>query len=151
MSIACEKKTVAVIFGGVSSEHEVSRRSATSILENISRDKYNVIMLGITKEGKWLYYTGDIKNIPDGTWEKTNDICEAFISPDKTKKSIIVLKDNTYSHIPIDVIFPVLHGKNGEDGTIQGLFEIAGIPYVGCGVMASANCMDKEKIGRAHV
>lgn len=144
MNNSSEKETVAVIFGGANSEHEVSRRSATSILENIDRDRYNVVMVGITKKGQWYYYTGKVEDIVDGAWENSKEKFSAVISPDPTHHGLLVLKENGWEVINIDVIFPVMHGKNAEDGTIQGLFEIAGIPYVGCGVGASSNCMDKD-------
>ncbi len=138
------KETIAVIFGGANSEHEVSRRSVTSILENINREKYNIVMVGITKEGKWYYYNGKVEDIVNGDWEKSQEKYPAIISPDTSHHGLLILKENSWEIKKIDVIFPVMHGKNAEDGTIQGLFEIAGIPYVGCGVGASSNCMDKE-------
>lgn len=139
-----KKLTVAVLFGGASSEHEVSRMSVTSILKNIDREKYDVMPVGITKQGEWFLYTGNIDNIKGGEWEQDKDNClKAVLSPDPSHRGLIVFSD-TVKIVPIDVVFPVLHGKNGEDGTIQGLFELAKIPYVGCGVLASADCMDKE-------
>ena len=138
------KKTVAVIFGGANSEHEVSRRSVTSILENINRDKYEIVMIGITKAGKWYYYNGKVEDIMNGDWENKGEKYSAVISPDASHHGLLILKENGWEVKKIDVIFPVMHGKNAEDGTIQGLFEISGIPYVGCGVGASSNCMDKE-------
>lgn len=137
------KIKLAVIFGGASSEHEVSLKSVTSILKTLSDEKYEKTLLGITKEGKWLRYPGEIDKIVDGSWE-TDASCEtAFLSPDKNTHGIVVLKDNSTEIIKIDVIFPVLHGKNGEDGTIQGLFQLSGIPFVGCDTLSSAVCMDK--------
>ena len=137
------KLSVAVIFGGISSEHEVSRVSASSVLNNLDKDKYDIHMIGITKSGKWLYYTGDINNLKDGTWEKDKNNLPACISPDRSVKGIYIFKSNEIETIKIDVVFPVLHGKYGEDGTIQGLFELAGLPYVGCNTTSSAVCMDK--------
>lgn len=136
-------KNLLVIFGGCSSEYEVSLRSSASVLRNINREKYNVLMLGITKDGSWYYYNGSVDDIENNTWHKGDYITPAVISPDKKDKAIILLKDNGIEKITVDVVFPVLHGKNGEDGTIQGLFELAGIPYVGCTPLASAMCMDK--------
>ena len=136
------KLSLAVIFGGVSSEHEVSRMSATSILENLSPEKYDVHMVGITKEGKWLLYTGDVKEIVNGAWEQ-GPVVPAFLSPDPSVHGLVVLRDTGAETIPLDVIFPALHGKNGEDGTIQGLFQLSGIPSVGCNTLSSAVCMDK--------
>ena len=138
-----EKKRIAVIFGGKSSEHEVSRVSASYIISRIPTDKYEIINIGITKQGKWILYSGSIENIKDGSWENDPENKSAFISPDSSVHGLVVLNGNSCEIIKLDVIFPVLHGKNGEDGTIQGLFELAGIPYVGCGVLASADCMDK--------
>lgn len=131
-----------VIFGGCSSEYEVSLHSAASVLRNIP-EKYNIIKLGITREGSWLLFEGDIDDIENGSWASSPLTTPALLSPDRSEKALLVLKNGTYEKIGIDVIFPVLHGKNGEDGTIQGLFELSGIPYVGCGVAASSMCMDK--------
>lgn len=139
------KKQVAILFGGASSEHEVSRQSAFAIIKNISREKYDILTLGISKSGSWYLYSGDINKIPNGEWEfdKLN-LKKAFISPDPADKGLIVFNDdNTFKKINIDVIIPVLHGKNGEDGTVQGLFELSKIPYVGCDVLSSSTCMDK--------
>lgn len=136
------KKTVAVIFGGASSEYEVSLMSASSVLRNIPREKYDVIMLGITKEGKWYKYEGEIDKIENGSWVD-DQVIPAFIGPDSAIHGVTVLKEQNYENIYIDAVFPVLHGKNGEDGTIQGIFEMAKIPFVGCDHVASANCMDK--------
>lgn len=131
-----------VIFGGCSSEYEVSLHSAVSVLRNIP-EKYNIIKLGITREGSWLLFEGDIDDIENGSWASSPLTTPALLSPDRSEKALFVLKNGAYEKIGIDVIFPVLHGKNGEDGTIQGLFELSGIPYVGCGVAASSMCMDK--------
>ncbi len=139
------KKQVAILFGGASSEHEVSRQSAFAIIKNISREKYDILTLGISKSGSWYLYSGDINKIPNGEWEfdKLN-LKKALISPDPADKGLIVFNDdNTFKKINIDVIIPVLHGKNGEDGTVQGLFELSKIPYVGCDVLSSSTCMDK--------
>ena len=138
-----QKKRIAVIFGGKSSEHEVSRISASYVISKIPESKYEIMIIGITKDGRWLLYNGDIEKIPDGSWENCPDNKTAFISPDPTVGGIAVITENGCEIIKLDAVFPVLHGKNGEDGTIQGLFELAGIPYVGCGVLASADCMDK--------
>ena len=136
------KLSLAVIFGGVSSEHEVSRMSVTSILENLDRDKYDVHMVGITKEGKWLLYTGEVQEIVSGAWEQ-GPVTPTFLSPDPSVHGLVSLQDGKAQIIPVDVIFPALHGKNGEDGTIQGLFQLSGIPFVGCDAESSAICMDK--------
>lgn len=137
------KIKVAVIFGGMSTEHEVSLVSATNIIQNIPSDKYEVIPVGITKKGRWFFFPGDIRLLASGEWESHPDCVPAVLSPDPIHKGFLLM-DGRNSVKKVDVIFPALHGKNGEDGTIQGLFELSGIPYVGCGVAASANCMDKE-------
>ena len=138
-----QKKRIAVVFGGKSSEHEVSRVSASYVIRNIPTDKYEVYTIGIKKNGRWLLYSGPVEKIADGSWENDENNKRAFIAPAPTVGGLVVIDDNNSRIIELDVIFPVLHGKNGEDGTIQGLFELSGIPYVGCGVLASADCMDK--------
>ena len=132
------KLSLAVIFGGVSSEHEVSRMSVTSILENLSNERYEVHMVGITKEGRWLLYTGPVEDILSGAWEQ-GPVTPAFLSPDPSVHGLVALRDGKAETIHVDVIFPALHGKNGEDGTIQGLFQLSGIPYVGCDTESSAS------------
>ncbi|HPD00822.1 MAG TPA: D-alanine--D-alanine ligase [Acetivibrio sp.] len=150
-----DRKRVLVIFGGQSSEHEVSRISATSILKNINKEKYEVLTMGITKDGKWLPYNGDIDKIPSGEWEQIalsenvksigtkNSLLDAMVVCNDTDGNIDKSGKAQVSGKKIDVVFPVLHGCNGEDGTIQGLFELASVPYVGCGVLGSALGMDK--------
>lgn len=138
------KQRIAVIFGGASSEHEVSCVSASSVIHNIPADTYEIVCIGITKKGRWLFYPGDWSLIADGSWEKDPDCCPCFFSLDPAKRGIYkLLNDQSVSFLQIDCVFPVLHGKNGEDGTVQGLFDLSGIPYVGCDVCASALCMDK--------
>lgn len=124
------KKKVAILFGGQSTEHEVSRVSASSVLKNIDEQKYDVYPIGITKSGKWFEYTGDIENIKSGKWEED----QFYKKPEGEK--ILFNKE-------VDVVFPVLHGLYGEDGTIQGMCKLLNLPCVGPGVMSSAVCMDK--------
>lgn len=138
------KKKVAVIFGGASSEHDISLISASNVIKSIPKDKYEVITIGITKKGRWLYFPGDISEIESGQWEKNPDCTSAVISPDPLHKGILLIENGSVSIRKIDAVFPVLHGKNGEDGTIQGLLDMSRIPYVGCGVLASASAMDKS-------
>lgn len=142
------KKRVAVIFGGQSPEHEVSRTSAQSVINNIDRDKYDVKIIGITKEGKWLPYDGPTELLSTGEWKEIAEKNTASIKKitditNNTAKDIFTASGEVNGNSSVDVIFPVLHGCNGEDGTVQGLFELAGIPYVGCGVLGSALGMDK--------
>ena len=137
------KIRVAVVFGGVSSEHDVSLVSATNVIENIPQDKYEVMCIGITKKGRWLYYPGDTAAIASGEWERDPDCISAVLSPDPLHGGFLLIENGEATVRKVDVVFPVLHGKNGEDGTIQGLMDLARIPYVGCGLLASASCMDK--------
>lgn len=136
-----EKIKVAVIFGGASSEHEVSRLSASSILENLNTEKFEIYKIGIRKDGSWWLFSGSTSLIPNGEWEASPDNRPCAILPGSSPRGIFLTEENRI--LSIDVMFPVLHGKNGEDGTIQGLFELSGIPYVGCGVLSSSLCMDK--------
>ncbi len=136
-------KNVLVLFGGCSSEHDVSVVSASYVLSNIDKEKYKIFMMGITKEGEWLLYDGPIDLLPEDKWLTGGECTKAFVSPDRSVHGITVLRPDGYENIRIDVAFPVLHGKNGEDGTIQGLFQLAGIPFVGCDMMSSAISMDK--------
>lgn len=136
------KINVLVIFGGKSGEHDVSISSAFSILSNIDREKYNILTVGITKSGEWLYFDKDIDNIKNGSWEElSNKNVEINLIKNGNREVGIKFEDGTIKKI--DVIFPVLHGPYGEDGTIQGLFELSEIPYVGCKVLASSVGMDK--------
>ena len=136
------KKKVLVLFGGVSSEHDVSLKSASSVIKNIPEDKYEIIPMGITKEGRCFVFSGSPDLLPDSNWLADESLLEpAVISCDRSHHGIIRLADGSVERV--DVVFPVLHGKNGEDGTMQGLLEISGIPYVGCNTTASAVCMDK--------
>ena len=134
------KKRLAVIFGGQSSEHEVSCISAANVISGLDKDKYEIHRIGITKEGHWLYVE-ESEALADGSWRQGT--VSAVISPDRQTRGILKIERGHCEAIPIDVAFPVLHGLYGEDGTVQGLFELAGIPYVGCGVLASAASMDK--------
>ena len=108
------KKNVAVIFGGRSSEHEVSRASVTMILNNMDKEKYNIYMLGITKEGKWYLYEGDVSLIASGDWEKSGKITQAFIVPDAAVHGMIIMRESGAETVYLDVAYPVMHGRNGE-------------------------------------
>lgn len=136
-----KKTSVLCMFGGKSCEHEVSLNSAYSILSNIDKEKYTVHTLGITKDGGWLYYTGNIDKIKDGSWCEEN-VFPAMLVPDYGCGKLLVTGAET-QEIHIDVVFPVMHGAYSEDGTLQGLLEICGLPYVGPGCLASALAMDK--------
>lgn len=145
------KTRIGIIFGGRSGEHEISIRSAKTVIEQIDKEKYEVIPLGITKEGSWLNPVEALALLPEATQQFLDGQKESFsqdlvaLIGDTRYKGLTRLEAaNTNERLlPLDVVFPVLHGTYGEDGTIQGLFEMAGIPYVGCGVLASACGMDK--------
>ena len=136
---------LAVLFGGISSEHDISCLSAASILRNLDKTQYEIYPVGITQEGQW-FYCPDVSadSVENGAWERLTDKVPAVLSPDRGVHGLVLLRDGKTETIRLDCVFPVLHGAGGEDGTIQGLLELAGIPYVGCGVAASANSMDKS-------
>ena len=137
------KLNVCVLFGGISPEHEVSLRSAEAVLNNMNPEKYNIFPVGITKEGNWLLYTStDYSLLPTGQWQEHPNNRPAAISPVRGQ-GLLSFEDDRVVREQIDVVFPVLHGENGEDGAIQGLLQLAGIPYVGPHISASAVAMDK--------
>ena len=141
--ISLKKLSVCVLFGGVSPEHEVSLRSAESVLNHIDKEKYNVFPVGITKDGDWVLFGGtDYSMLPAGTWQNCENNRRAALSP-VHGQGLLSFENDCVVRERIDVVFPVLHGENGEDGSMQGLLQIAGIPYVGPQVAASAACMDK--------
>ncbi len=143
-----ERKRIAVLFGGCSNEHSISLQSAQSVMEALE-GRHVLIPIGITRQGAWYHYTGPIQSIGDGTWEQDKScLVPALLSPDRQTSGILEWTQTGLRVLPVDLVFPVLHGKNGEDGTIQGLVEMAGLPLVGCGTLASALCMDKY---RAHL
>lgn len=127
-----EKIKLGVVFGGQSGEHEVARMSAYNVLSVIDQDKYEITTIGITKDGRWLIYSGDWDKLPDGSWQDDTDHLRSDFS---------IFTDPAITDI--DIFFPIMHGPMGEDGTIQGVFEMMGKPYVGCGVLASSVGMDK--------
>ena len=138
-----KKLSVCILFGGISPEHEVSLRSAESVLNNIDHSKYNVFPVGITKDGDWILFGGkDYSMLPTGAWKTHPDNRRAAISPVRGQ-GLLTFEGDCVVRERIDVVFPVLHGENGEDGAMQGLLQMAGIPYVGPHVSASAVAMDK--------
>lgn len=142
-SISLKKLSVCVLFGGVSPEHEVSLRSAESVLNHMDKEKYNIFPVGITKDGDWILFGGtDYGMLPAGTWQNCESNRRAALSPVRGQ-GLLSFENDCVVRERIDVVFPVLHGENGEDGSIQGLLQIAGLPYVGPHVTASATCMDK--------
>lgn len=139
------KMNLIVVFGGVSSEHSISCISAASILRNTDTEKYTIYPVGITRGGDWLLYeSDDYDSIENGSWETGGKTVPAVLSPDRGTHGLLVLRDSGVERVYADCVFPVLHGIGGEDGTIQGLLEMARIPYVGPGVAASACSMDKS-------
>ena len=141
---SANKMCVALLFGGMSSEHEVSCVSVGNFVRNIDRSKYEVLTVGITKEGRWLYTEATAEQMADGSWEELPGNMACVISPDRADHGMILFTpDGRVEKMHLDVVIPVLHGLWGEDGTVQGLLELAGIAYVGCGVLASSVCMDK--------
>src|SRR2546421_4791211 len=149
-----EKKKIRIglIFGGRSGEHEVSLASAESVMANLDRDRYEIVPIGITREGSWLLgtepymlRTAEAGNTHDMEMEATRAV--TLTGDPRLRRLIAVEKgEDLGNQGSIDVIFPVLHGTYGEDGTLQGLLEMANMPYVGCGVLGSALGMDKEKM-----
>lgn len=138
-----KKWNVCVLFGGISPEHEVSLRSAESVLNNIDKEKYNIFPVGITRDGAWFYFPDmDFSKLPQDSWQNAEGVCPAAISPVRGQ-GLLLFDGERMNAQPLDVVFPVLHGENGEDGSVQGLMQLAGIPCVGPDVTASAVSMDK--------
>lgn len=137
------KKKIGVLFGGCSPEYNVSLESAYSVITNINKEKYDIILIGITKEGDWFKFEGDLENIKNDSWLQKGKCTKVVISSSKSDKGIIEIDNNNTNLIKLDAIFPILHGKNGEDGTVQGLIELSGIPLIGCNLLSSSLCMDK--------
>ena len=138
-----KKLNVCVLFGGISPEHEVSLRSAESVLNNLSPEKYNVFPVGISMDGDWILYGGtDYSMLPTGQWREHPENRKAAISPIRGQ-GLLCFEGDCVVREMIDVVFPVLHGENGEDGSMQGLLQMAGIPYVGPHIAESAVAMDK--------
>ena len=137
-----KKRSVCILFGGISPEHEVSLRSAESVLNHIDHEKYNVFPVGITKEGDWILFGGDdYSMLPGGQWQEHPANRRAAISPVRGQ-GLLTFEGDCVVREHIDVVFPVLHGENGEDGAMQGLLQMAGIPYVGPHVSASAKILN---------
>ena len=138
-----KKLQVCILFGGISPEHAVSLRSAESVLNNIDKEKYDLFPVGITREGQWILFGGtDYSLLATEQWLEHPDNCNAAISPVRGQ-GLLCFREQGVTCSKIDVVFPVLHGENGEDGAMQGLLQMAGIPYVGPHVSASAVSMDK--------
>jgi D-alanine--(R)-lactate ligase len=129
---------IGIIFGGSCEEHPVSVKSAQEVANNLDTDKYEPFYVGITRRGAWKLCDG-----PRAGWEDGNSR-PAVLSPDRDVHGLLVLEQGRYETVPLDLVLPVLHGRLGEDGAVQGLLELSGIPYVGCDIQSSALCMDKS-------
>ncbi|AKL95993.1 vancomycin/teicoplanin A-type resistance protein VanA [Clostridium aceticum] len=138
------KKKVAILFGGCSTEYSVSLQSAYALISHLNKEKYEGVLIGITREGTWLRYRGSLDKIKNDTWFTDESCVSAMISPSREVQGIIEFYGDKVKQEHVDVVFPIIHGKNGEDGTLQGLLELAGIPFVGCNTLSSALCMDKD-------
>ena len=138
---------VAILFGGISTEHDISLKSADNVINQLPRDRFAPVLIGIDRDGAWFHYTGDAADVVTGAWEE-HDVNPVVLIPGRgegdARGGMLELVDNEFVELDVDVALPVLHGQGGEDGTVQGMLESCGIPYVGCGVMASAVCMDKD-------
>lgn len=143
------KLTVAVFFGGCSPEHNISLQSAAAVLENLDPKRYRAVAVGITREGRWYRYTGKYDAIRRDRWRQEGRCIPAVLSPDRGDRGLLLLEKGEAEKLPLDVALPILHGCCGEDGTIQGLIRLSGIPLAGCGVLASALCMDKDRAHKA--
>lgn len=142
-----KRKKIAVLFGGSSPEYGVSLQSAAAVIDHMDKRKYEPAAIGITHTGDWFYYAGGTERIIDDSWSGSGDCVPVTVSLRRGERSLLLMREGCAERLEIDAVFPVLHGRNGEDGTVQGIFELAGIPVAGCGVLSSALCMDKD---RAH-
>lgn len=142
-----KRQKIAVLFGGRSPEYGVSLQSAHAVITHIDRERFEPVLVGITPSGGWYYYSGPADRILSDSWHDAADCTPALLSPDPREHALLLREKEGLRPIVLDAAFPVLHGQNGEDGTVQGLLQLAGIPTVGCGVLSSALCMDKD---RAH-
>ena len=142
---------VAILFGGISTEHDISLKSADNVIAQLPRDRFNPVLIGIDRAGAWFHYTGDVADVVTGAWEE-HDCAPVVLVPGRTgegRGGLLELVDGTdFRELAVDVALPILHGQGGEDGTVQGVLESCGVPYVGCGVMSSAVCMDKDAAHR---
>ena len=132
------KLTLGIIFGGRSEEHPVSVKSAREVAKSLDTDKYEAVWIGITTDGSWKLCENPDSDLDGG------DLRPVVLSPDPGIHGLLVLGDTSYETIRLDLVFPVLHGRFGEDGAMQGLLELSGIPYIGCDVASSAIAMDKS-------
>lgn len=139
------KKKIAILFGGCSTEYEVSLQSAWAVITHTDPEKYEIYTVGLAREsGQWFWYRGDPDRIARDTWLESGACLPVCIPTDRRVQGLLYRREGQEQVLRLDGVFPVLHGKNGEDGTVQGALSLAGIPVIGCGVLSSALCMDKE-------
>ena len=143
-------KSIAVLFGGRSGEHEVSLVSAESVMKALDPTRYRIVPVGVDKNGRWWTGSGALSFLRRGEGDPPADCAPCFLPADPTRRALLMERDGTWEEIAIDVVFPVIHGTFGEDGTLQGLLELADLPYVGAGVAGSAVAMDKVLQKRLH-
>lgn len=138
-------KTIAIFFGGCSTEYEVSLQSASAVIKSIDRKRYDLVLIGISRSsGTWFWYRGETEEIEKDCWLSETTCVPVFASFDKEVHGLCYLKHGKLQKVSLDAALPILHGKNGEDGTLQGALELMGVPVIGCGLLSSALCMDKE-------
>lgn len=138
-----KRSMIGIIFGGRSTEYEVSLSSAAAVIDSLDRHSYEIVKIGITRQGEWYRYGGDSSAIREDRWRSHPSCVPVVLSANRAFPGLIELAGTEFRFTPLDALFPVMHGKNGEDGTMQGLLELSGIPFVGCGMLSSAVCMDK--------
>jgi len=138
-----KKIALGIVFGGCSTEYDVSLSSAAAVIDHLDRERYELVLIGITREGHWRRYYGESSLIREDRWTSHPGCVPAVLSASRDKKGLIEFVGTEFRLTPLEVVFPVLHGRNGEDGTLQGLLELSGIPFVGCGTLSSSLCMDK--------
>ena len=141
-------KNIGILFGGNSTEYDVSLESAHGVITHMDLKKYTPVLIGITRQGQWMYYNGDLQKIADNTWHEDASCRKAVIPPDAGEHSLWIFEGSHIKKVHLDAVFPILHGKNGEDGTVQGLLEMAKIPVIGCKTLSSALCMHKDMAHR---
>lgn len=137
-------KKIAILFGGRSSEHAISRISAHSVAQQIDPARYDLVLIGINRAGEWFRYAGPLDKILDGSWEQDASCRPVLLSPSPALHGFWEWRDENWRPVQLDAVLPLLHGKNGEDGSVQGLLQLAGIPYVGSDILGSAICLDKD-------
>ena len=142
------KKTIAIFFGGCSPEYSVSLQSAAAVLDALPGEKYETVPVGITPEGRWYRYAGDTRAIREDRWLRQGACVPAILSPDRADRGLFLFEDGGVRRLTLDAALPMMHGSFGEDGTIQGLIALSGVPLAGCGVLASALGMDKVRSHR---